>query len=70
MLETIRLHRVFGLTDHLRNYLYIVKTVTPTDAVVQLKDDAHAELNVSRQRLSKGNTEIGNSTTWIGYSIN
>ena len=48
---------------------FIVKTVTPTNAVIQLKDDAHAELiNVSRQKLSKCNREIGHSTPWIGHS--
>ena len=48
---------------------FILKTVTPTNAVVQLKDDAHVELiNISRQRLSKCNTEIGHSTPWIGHS--
>ena len=42
---------------------FVVETVTPTNAVIQLKDDAHAELiNVSRQRLSKCNREIGHST--------
>ena len=46
---------------------FVVKTVTPTNAVILLKDDSHANLiNVSRQRLSKCNREIGHSTPWIG----
>ena len=70
MFKTTPCFRLDRSFKKLFSYTYIVKTVTPTDAVIQLKDDGHAELNVSRQRLSKGNTEIGNSTTWIGYSIN
>ena len=45
---------------------FVVKTVTPTNAVIQLKDDDNAQLiNVSRQRLSKCNMEMEHSTPWV-----
>ena len=48
---------------------FIVKTVTPTNAVIQLKGDDSAELiNVSRQRLSKCNVGMEYSTPWVGHS--
>ena len=48
---------------------FIVKTVTPTNAVIQLKGDNSAELiNVSRQRLSKCNVGMEDSTPWVGHS--
>ena len=48
---------------------FIVKTVTPTNAVIQLKGDDSAELiNVSRQRLSKCNVGMEYSSPWVGHS--
>ena len=55
----LRLHLVFSLTDHLKNYLYIVKTVTPTDAFIQLKDDAHAEVNIQGRDYPNATQKLG-----------
>ena len=46
-----------------------IKSLTSTNAVIQLKDDTNAEeLNVSRQRLSLCKSEMLNSTPWVGHS--
>ena len=48
---------------------FIMKTVTPTNAVIQLKDDETVELiNVSRQRLSKCNMNMRHSIPWVEHS--
>ena len=44
----------------------MVKSLTSTNAVIQLKDDNTAELlNVSRQRLSQA---MATATPWVGHS--
>ena len=46
-----------------------IKSLTSTNAVIQLKDDSSAEeWNVSRQRLSLCKSEMLHSTPWTGHS--
>ena len=46
-----------------------IKSLTSTNAIIQLKDDSKAEeLNVSRQRLSLCKAEMSSSTPWVGHS--
>ena len=46
-----------------------IKSLTSTNAIIQLKDDSEAEeLNVSRQRLSLCKPEMTSSTPWVGHS--
>lgn len=47
---------------------FVVKSLTSTNAVVQLKDDDTAELlNVSRQRLSRCEPAMATATPWVGH---
>ena len=46
-----------------------IKSLTSTNAIIQLKDDPKAEeLNVSCQRLSLYKAEMSNATPWAGHS--
>ena len=46
-----------------------IKSLTSTNAMIQLKDDVSAEeLNVSRQRLSLCKPDMLHSTPWTGHS--
>jgi len=46
-----------------------VRSVTSTNAMIQLKDDSTAELlNVSRQWLSHCDTAMEGTTPWVGHS--
>ena len=48
---------------------FVIKSLTSTNAVIQLKDDVNAEeLNVSRQRLSLCKPDMLHSTPWTGHS--
>ena len=48
---------------------FVVKSLTSTNAVIQLKDDDTAELfNVSRQRLSRCDPAMSTATPWVGHS--
>ena len=65
MLKTLPLFRL----DRSFMEPFIVKTVTFTNAVIQLKDGDTAELiNVSRPRLSKCNMHMEHSISWVGHS--
>ena len=47
----------------------MIKSLTGTNADIQLKGDATAEvLNVSRQRLSLCSSEMSQSIPWVGHS--
>ena len=48
---------------------FVMKSLTSTNAVIQLKDDDTAELlNVSRQRLSRCDPAMSAATPWVGHS--
>ena len=48
---------------------FIVKSVTPTNVVIQLQDNSTAEeLYVSRQRVSLCSSEMSHSMPWVGHS--
>jgi len=48
---------------------FVVKSLTSTNAVIQLKDDNNAELlNVSRQRLSRCESAMETAIPWVGHS--
>ena len=47
---------------------FVVKSLTSTNAVIQLKDDDTAELlNVSRQRLSRCGPAMAAAIPWVGH---
>ena len=55
--------------DHSYKGPFVIKSLTSTNAVIQLKDDVSAEvLNVSRQRLSLCKPDMLHSTPWTGHS--
>ena len=46
-----------------------MKSLTSTNAVIQLQGDDNAEkIDVSRQRLSRCGSEISNATPWVGHT--
>jgi len=48
---------------------FVVKSLTSTNAIIQLKDDSAAELlNVSRQRLSRCELAMETATPLVGHS--
>ena len=48
---------------------FVIRSLTSTNAEIQLKDDPTAELlNVSRQRLSLCNPEMSQFIPWVGHS--
>jgi len=48
---------------------FVVKSLTSTNAVIQLKgDDATKLLNVSRQRLSRCELAMATANPWVGHS--
>ena len=48
---------------------FVIRSLTSTNAEIQIKDDPTAELlNVSRQRLSLCNPEMSESIPWVGHS--
>ena len=47
---------------------FIVRSLTSTNAVIQLQgDDKTEKIDVSRQQLSLCSPEISNSTPWVGH---
>ena len=55
--------------DRLFKGPFVVKSLTSTNAVIQLQGDDNAEkIDVSRQRLSRCGSEISNATPWVGHT--
>ena len=48
---------------------FVIVSLTATNAVIKVQGDkAGKSMNVSRQRLSKRNQQLGNARPWLGQS--